>query len=160
MEPDRSLFSDDARTITEIIQRDWSLGPDSPLSIAYVPESYVADARVGFIYAYPLTRTNEPSTTDYRLFDRHSRISLRISNRSRDEHFRWCGEVYRILMANRRPGKRGLRGYTYLNVLNDRMSDGLSGWYTTTIDIDLVSHNTPIHSAGFGHEVRPIDRES
>jgi hypothetical protein len=62
-------------------------------------------------------------------------------------------EIYRIAMANRRLGQKRLGGFTYFEVINDRVQNDLSGWYTATMDIKLTSYNYPIKSAGFGERV-------
>ena len=56
-------------------------------------------------------------------------------------------------MANRRAGKKRLGGYSYLEINNERFSNDLVGWFTTTIDIKMVSYNTPLRSAGFGDDI-------
>ena len=56
-------------------------------------------------------------------------------------------------MANRRLGQNRLDGFTYFEVINDRVQNDLSGWYTATMDIKLTSYNDPVKSAGFGKRV-------
>lgn len=147
---DDEFFSDDARMMAEMIQDQWSLGPGKEVNVAYEPEAYMTDARYGQIYVYLVSRNNSISTTDYRTLHRTARVSFRISNRFRDVHMEWCNEVYRILLANRRLGVWGLGGYTYYEILGDRTANDQQGWYTTTIDINLIGHCFPICSSGLG----------
>lgn len=153
--PETNLYSDDVRMLTEIIQDNWSIGLDNPLNIEFEPEQFMVNARVGNIFVYHVSRDNRISTVDYRTLHRTSKAGIRVANRFRENHFTWCDEVYRILMANRRLGKGeyGLRTYTYLEVLGDRSFIDLSGWYVTTYDVQLTSYNTPLRSAGFGDEI-------
>jgi hypothetical protein len=37
-----------------------------------------------------------------------------------------------------------------MEIINDRISNELTGWYTDTMDIKLTCYNYPIKSAGFG----------
>ena len=68
-------------------------------------------------------------------------------------------EIYRIAMANRRLGQKSLRGYTYFEIINDRIQNDLSGWYTATMDLKLTSYNYPLRSAGFGDRVNRLIEE-
>ena len=151
--PETNLYSDDVRLIADMIREEWSLGPGNEVNIEYMPESTMGTARVGQVYTYLISRNNRISTTDYRTLERHTRIGIRVSNRFRENHYLWCDEIYRILMANRRCGQKRLNRYTFLEVTGDRMFNDLQGWYTTTIDIELTSYNVPIRSAGFGDEI-------
>ena len=56
-------------------------------------------------------------------------------------------------MANRRLGQNRLGGFTYFEVINDRVQNDLSGWNSATMDIKLISYNYPLNSAGFGKRV-------
>lgn len=147
------LYSDDVRLVFDIIKEGWSIGLEEPLNIEFKPEEFMVNARIGNIYIYHSSRGNDINTVDYRTLKRESRLAVRVANRFREAHFKWCDEVYRILMANRRLGKPGLRGYTYLEVVDDRTFNDASGWYVTTFNVKLVSYNTPIRSAGFGDEI-------
>ena len=147
------MYEDDAKLIADMLKDQWSLDIGQELVVAYEPSGYMIDSRVGSIYVYLLNRSNRIASADYRTLERHTRVSIRVSNQFRNNHFLWCDEVYRILMANRRAGKGPLGGNTYLEVLSDRTQNDLSGWHTTTIDIDLVSFNTPLRTAGFGDRI-------
>lgn len=153
--PETNLYSDDVNLVYDLIKENWSIGLENPLNIDYEPEQFLVQGRIGNIYVYHISRTNKINTVDYRTLERQSKIGIRVANRFRKNHYQWCDEVYRILMANRRLGKGcgNLRGYTYLEVLDDRQYTDLSGWYATTIDVRLTSYNTPIRTAGFGDEI-------
>lgn len=152
--PETNLYSDDVRMVTEILRRDWSIGLENPLNIEYEPEQMMVNGRIGNIYVYHVSRENSISTVDYRTLRRQSKVAVRVANRFRENHYAWCDEVYRILMANRRPGigPCGLHNYTYLEVTSDRHFTDLSGWYVTTFDVKLIGYAVPLHSAGFGDE--------
>lgn len=161
------LYTDDVRMICDMIEDEWALGADDRPEITYIPEDSMVDARQGMIFVYMVSRRNTPSTIDYRTLQRSTRIAIKMSTRHRDTMFEWSDELYRILMANRRTGKKRLNGNTYLEVLGDRPMQDLSGWYSTTFDIQLTSYATPIRSAGFGNEInkeiddwnREVDRQ-
>lgn len=106
--------------------------------------------RNGGIFVYQTNRTNRISSVDYRTFERQAYVSLRVTNKDRDQHFQHCEEVYRILMANRRAGPCRLNGYEFLEVVDDLSMNDLSGMYATTIDCRLTGYAHPIRSAGFG----------
>lgn len=156
------LYSDDVRLITNLIKDQWSIGYDNPLNIDYEPEQFWVQGRIGNVFVYHISRDNRISTVDYRTLQRTSRIGIRVANRFRKNHFQWCDEVYRILMANRRLGKgRGnLCTYTYLEVTGDRSFNDLSGWYVTTFDVNLISYNTPLMTAGMGDEINKAVNDS
>lgn len=160
--PETNLYSDDVRVIYDLIKDNWSIGYDNPLNIDFEPEQFFVQGRVGNIFVYHISRTNKINTVDYRTLERHSKIGIRVATRFRKNHYQWCDEVYRILMANRRLGKGRdkLWTYTYLEVLDDRQFTDLSGWYATTIDVELTSYNTPIVTAGFGDDINKAIFES
>lgn len=147
------LFLDDSRIIGEMLKDDWSLGPGKEPTIAYKPESYMMNARYGAIYIYMISRSTQPTSADYRTVQLTSHVGIKISSNFRENHFEICEEIKRILMANRRAGKKRLGGYTYLKLENERFSNDLVGWFTTTMDISMISYNTPLRSAGFGDDI-------
>lgn len=147
------LFSDEPAMIAEMLRENWSLGPEDTPTIAYVPEEYMTSARVALIYVYQVSRYNSISTTDYRSLQRTSFIAVRLNTRFRNKLFEFMQEVYRIIMANRRLGQKELGGYTYMEIINDRVQNDLSGWYTATMDVKLTSYAYPIQSAGFGDRI-------
>lgn len=147
------LFTDDAGVIGELLKENWSLGPGKEPAISYKPESYMMNARYGAIYIYTISRNTQVSSTDYRTLQITSHVGIKISNSIRENHFEMCEEIKRILMANRRTGKKNLGGYTFLELGSERFSNDLVGWYTTTMDISLKSYNTPLRSAGFGDRI-------
>lgn len=145
-----SLFTDEPKLIADMLRDNWSLGPDDTPTIAYIPEEYMTSARVAFIYVYQVSRYNSVSSTDYRTLQRTSFIAIRLNTRFRHKLFAYMDEIYRIIMNHRRVGQDELKGYTYLEIINDRIQNDLSGWYTATMDVKLTSYNYPIKSAGFG----------
>mgnify|MGYP006873194407 CR=1 FL=1 len=59
-------------------------------------------------------------------------------------------------MAYRRAGPAMLNGMQYLEIVNDKTQNDLSGWYTTTFDVRLVSYSRPVQSAGFGTDLNRL----
>lgn len=153
--PETNLYSDDVRLITRLIQDQWSIGMENPLNIEFEPEQQMVNSRIGNVYVYHISRNNRISTVDYRTLERNSKVGVRVATRFRKNHYEWCDEVYRILMANRRLGQgyNNLGYYTFLEVISDRQFTDLSGWYVTTFDVRLTGYNTPLRSAGFGDEI-------
>lgn len=144
------LFTDEPRMIAEYLRTNWSLGPDDTPTIAYVPEEFMTSARVAFIYVYQVSRYNSLSSTDYRTIQRTSYLAVRLNTRFRHKLYEYMQEVYRILMGIRRMGQKGLGGYTYFEIINDRVQNDQKGWYTATMDVKLVSYAYPLMSPGFG----------
>lgn len=150
------LFTDEPRMIAEMLRDNWSLGPDDIPTIAYVPEEYMTSANVAFIYVYQISRYNSVSTTDYRTIQRTSFLAIRMNTRFRHKLFQYMDEIYRIIMAHRRIGQKGLKGFTFMEVINDRIQNDVSGWYIATMDIKLTSYNYPVRSAGYGDSINRI----
>ena len=156
--PENKFYTDDAGLIANMLKEQWSLGPDYMPNVTYIPEEMAVNSRLGMIFVYRLTRQNRITTVDYRTYGRDSYVSIKISTRLRKDMFAFADEVYRILLANRRLGQDRMEGYTYLEIQNDRELRDLSGYYTTTIDVRLVTYNKAIRSAGFGDTInRQID---
>lgn len=156
---ENDLFPEDERIVCDLLKSQWSLGPSGPVPVfAYLPESFLMNAgRTGSVYVYPVSATEEPSSTDYSTVKRVAYVAVRLSNRGRDQHFAEAREVRRILAANRRlgqsrDGKGNLGWYTYLEVTGIRRATDLSGWYATTFEIRLTTYNLPFRSAGLGPE--------
>lgn len=148
------LFTDEPRMIAEMLRDNWSLGPDDIPTIAFVPEEYMTSANVAFIYVYQISRYNSVSTTDYRTIQRTSFLAIRMNTRFRHKAFEYMQEIYRIIMSHRRIGQPNLGGYTYMEIINDRMQNDVSGWYITTMDVKLTSYAYPLKTAGFGKSER------
>jgi hypothetical protein len=147
------FFTDDAAVISNMLRDQWSLGPEQTPNIMYVPETYVVNARVGAIYVYVTSVSNNISSMDYRTIDREARVNIKVSTRFRDTHFLWNDEVYRILLSNRRIGRRHQVGASFLKVNNYHTLQNESGWYTTIFEVVLTYHNMAIRSAGFGDKI-------
>lgn len=150
-------FSDDAKLFAEMIQEQWSLGPGEEPVVAYVPESYFMQARIGSIYVYKVSMPMSISTVDFRTVQRLGYVSLKLSVRDRERFFEWGQEVMRILLANRRSPVLRDWGYTFYEVTSVKDTPDLSGWYSSTFDIKLTRYNNPIRSHGFGPGVCPRD---
>lgn len=152
--PELNFYTDEPKLIANMLKEQWSLDTKgTPLSIGYEPEQFLTNSRVGHIYVYETSHSDQVSTTDYRTIQKESRLSIRVSNRFRDVHYMWVNEVYRILMANRRAGTKLLNGYTHMDVVVDRPYNDASGWYVTTVEIKLISPHMPIMSPGFGPRI-------
>lgn len=147
------LFGDDPGMIVELLKDQWSLGPDDTPTITHIPEEYTTSARVALIYVYQVSRYNSVSSTDYNTIQRTSFLAIRTSTRFRPKFFQYMDEIYRILYANRRLGQKKLGGYTFLEVINDRIAQDVMGWYTNTMDVKLTSYVYPLRSAGFGDKI-------
>lgn len=150
------FYPDDERMLAELLKDQWSLPIGYEPVIQYEPESYMVNAGVGSIYIYTTSTSPQINTTDYNAVGLTTYASFRVSARVREFHRMWCNEILRIIIANRRIGKCVLGPYTYMEPLAIRKTNDLSGWYTTTIEARLVSHNTPIRSAGMGDEINKI----
>ena len=148
------FFTDDAAVIAKMLANEWSLGPENTPNIMYIPETYIVNSRVGSIYVY-VAGTPKPriSTTDYRTLDKSVRVNIKLDTRRRDTHFLWGEEIVRIILANRRKGRRNQVGASYLELGSVRPLPNESGWYTTIIEVTLVYHNMAIRSAGFGDKI-------
>lgn len=156
--PEGRFFTDDAKLIADMIKRDWSLGPEYMPNVTFVPEEMAVNARLGYVFVYRVTRPNRITTVDYRTLGRESYVSVKISTRLRKDMFAFGDELMRIFLANRRLGQDRMDGYTYLEIQSDKETRDLSGWYSSTIDLKLVTYNKAIRSAGFGDTInRQID---
>jgi hypothetical protein len=147
------LFNDDPRLIVDMLKRDWSLGVEDTPTITCVPAEFMSSARVAMIYVYQISRYNSVSTVDYAALQRTSFLAIRLNTGFRPQFYKYMQEIYRILMSNRRVGADDLNGYTYFEVINDRIANDQSGWYTCTLDIKMTSYAYPIRSAGFGDRI-------
>lgn len=148
------LFTDEPKMIADLLRDNWSLGPDDTPTISHIPEEYMTSARVAFIYVYQISRYNSVSSTDYNTIQRTSFLAIRLNTRFRHKLFEYMDEVYRIAMANRRLGQNRLKGFTFFEVINDRVQNDLTGWYSATMDLKLTSYNYPLKSDGFGQKYR------
>lgn len=157
--PENTFYTDDAAVIGEMLKRDWSLGPQNQVNVAYIPSGFMADARIGFVYVYKVSGTNRISSTDYHSLERNCTLSIRVSNPSRENHFAWCQEVYRILLANRRCNDN-LGGYLFLEITGDRETNDLTAYYVTTIEVRMTRYCKPIRTAGFGNSVNKAVQDS
>ena len=144
------MMSDIPKIISDIIKGQWSLDIGDEPVVAYRRDAYMMNSRVGAIYVYMISGTQNISTIDYRTTQRVANVSIRLSNPDRDRHLRWMEEIERILMTNRRAGPRVLGGYEFLEITSISPANDLSGYYTTTIDVKLTGFAFRIHSAGFG----------
>lgn len=155
-------FNDDVLLIYNLLNDHWDTlsgeGVDKPV-IAYTPETWATDARNAAIYIYQISRYNSVSTTDYETLQRTSYISIRTTARHRRQFYVVVNNIYRILLAYRRVGQRDLGGFTWLEIINDRSVNDLTGWYTNTLDVKLVSYNYPILSDGFGMRRKQLQDE-
>ena len=143
-------FNDDPRFLAEMLDKHWDTYPLEKPVIAYKPETWMTSARNAFIYVYQISRYNSVSTADYRTLQRTSFLAVRLSCPNRESFFAYMDNIYKIVLAHRRIGQKNLHGYTYLEIINDRVVNDLSGWYTGTMDVKLTSYNYPVESSGFG----------
>lgn len=147
------LFTDEPQFIVNLLRENWSLREGDLPTIACIPEEYITSARAGFVYVYQISRYNSVSSTDYSSLQRTSFIAIRLNTRYREKLYEYMDEIYRIIYANRRVGQKGLMGFSYLEVINDRLMNDVSGWYTATMDVKMTSYNYPLRSAGFGDRI-------
>lgn len=156
--PENPMFTDDVKLVADILKSQWSLPIGYEPIIQYKPESMIANGGVGYIYIYQPSRSSRPNTVDMRTIQRNGYVTIRISCRHRDFFLMWGQEIYRILLANRRAGKQVLYPYTYMEVTSERPSNGMQGWYQTTLEVKLTSFNHHVRSAGFGDRInRKVD---
>jgi hypothetical protein len=141
---------DDAELICNILQREWSLKHDRP-EISFEPERLMMSARTGAVFVSNSSQSTSISSVDYATLDKIGYVSIRLSSRFREDHFRWRNEIWRILMDNRRPGRISgkLGDYTHLEVTKTHRMTDLSGWYVTVFEVRLIGYCVPIDSSGF-----------
>ena len=150
------LFNDDPMLLVKMLKEGWTKDLGNPPTFTCIPEEWQTPARVALIYVYHISRYNSISTIDYSTLQRTSFLAIRINVRNRAKLYEYMQEVYRILMANRRRGADDLNGYTYFEVINDRIANDLSGWYSCTLDVKMTAYVYPIRSAGFGNKINKI----
>lgn len=143
-------FTDDVKLIYDLLDENWDTYPMEKPVIAYMPEQWMSHGDRAFIYVYHISRYNSVSTVDYRTIQRTSFIAIRTTARTREYLYGVVDNIYKIIYAHRRVGQKDLGGFTYLEIINDRSLNDLTGWYTNTLDIKLTSYNYPIESSGFG----------
>lgn len=143
------IFTDDAEMLADLIRREWALGPGKEPSIAHDPKQVATSARYASIFVYLLNRSNRIASTDYRTLERTAYLGIRVDASIRDNFLEVLQEIYRIIAANRRGGKRRLGGYTFMELTSERFANDLQGFYSCTLDVRVESFNTPIYSAGF-----------
>ena len=147
---DFEYFNDDPKFLAEMLDENWNTFPLEKPVITYKPEQWMSSARSAFVYVYQISRYNSVSSTDYRTLQRTSFLAIRLSCPNREAFFTYMDHVYKIVLAHRRIGQRDLHGYTYLEIINDRVMNDLSGWYTGTMDVKMTCYNYPVSSDGFG----------
>lgn len=147
------FFQDDVKMIADMLRDGWSLGPDLEPTITYVPESFMANARVAHIHVYRMTTSFAFASIDYRNMSSTTYIGIRVSVRFRENFFTVVREVNRILAANRRAGPKYLNGYQFLHVVSMKPQNDPSGWYVMTFDVRLVNNAIGYKTAGFGDEI-------
>lgn len=156
--PENPFFTDDVELVASILKDQWSLPIGYEPVIQYKPESMLVNAGIGSIYVYQTSRSSRPNSVDMRTVQRNSYVTIRISCRHRNYFLMWGEEVYRIIMANRRAGKKVLYPYTYMELTSERPSNGMQGWYQVTFEVKLTSFNHHARSAGFGDKInRKLD---
>lgn len=147
------FYPDVAKLIAELLIDNWDRPIGHVPAISYKPEQYMVSANFGAVYVYALNTNPQITTVDYRTVQMNPQVGIKVSCRFRENHEEICSEIYRILMLYRRAGIHRLDGFSYIQIISERRSNDMSGWYMTTIDIQLISYATPIESAGFGPEV-------
>ena len=145
-------FNDDVKFLHDLLKDNWNTFPLEPPVFAYKPDQWMTSARVAMVYVYQISRYNSVSSVDYRTLQRTSFLAVRLQTQNRDSFYAYMDELYKIIYAHRRVGQKNLHGYTYLEIINDRIVNDLTGWYTATLDVKLVSYNYPVESDGFGME--------
>ena len=152
---DAEFFTDDVKFIADMLKDNWKTfersGVEKP-AIIYQPEQWMTNAANAAVFVYQISRYNSVSTTDYSTLQRTSFIAIRTSARHRKVFRVIVDEIYRIIMAHRRIGQSKLNGYTFMEIINDRDMNDLSGWYGNTLDVKLTTYNFPIMSDGYGAE--------
>lgn len=149
---EQPFYYDEPKIIAELLKKEWSLGPQNSPNVEYDPHGFYMSTRTGGIYVYRISGTNRISSIDYQAVHRDSYLGIRVSNPKRENHLRWCQEVYRILLSNRRHHP-ALGDYLFLEVTGERESNDLTSYYVTTFDVKMTRYNKPIRSAGFGDRI-------
>ena len=151
--PEHIFFNDDPMLICNMLKDNWSLDEDNLPTFTCEPKEYMTSSRVALVYVYHISRYNSISTTDYSTLQRTSFLAIRLNTNNRMKFYEYMQEIYRILLSNRRIGAKNLHGYHYFEIINDRISNDLSGWYSCTLDVKMTSYASPIRSAGFGDRI-------
>lgn len=151
--PEVTFIPDYAKLLADLIWNEWSLGPENIPTVTYEVESEMVSARLGNIHVYQMTGSSAQASIDYRNVNLTAYVGIKVSTRFRETYYEWVNEVYRILYAYRRAGPRKLKGMMFLDIINLKPQNDLSGWYAGTFDVRLVSHSRPIISAGFGTDL-------
>lgn len=156
-------FNDDVKFICDLLKENWDTFSDYQMEapvFQYKPEQWMSSTKnSSVVYVYQISRYNSVSSTDYRTMQRTAFIAIRTSCRHRDVFYRTVDNIYKILLAFRRAGQKNLAGFTYMEIINDRISNDLTGWYTNTLDIKLTSYNYPVESDGFGLKGNGCDED-
>ena len=146
------LFNDDARTITDILKSEWSLG------IGETPQFYYDEDRLartnipGSIYCYEMSWNSSIVGINYDGSRRVSRITIDMQNpENRERHNEWVNEVLRILNKFRRAGKYQLNGWDYMEPPSVTRRTGYTKYYHSTIEVTLVREVKGYRSSGFGN---------
>lgn len=141
-------FSDDARMICEMLEKDWPDTPGEPHpAFIYDRERFIADSRFGSVFVYLVSSPVTIADTDYRTVDKTPRLALKLSCRSRDLCMKWVRILDSILMSRRRSMRR-FGPYTFLEVSNIRPDNSADGWYSFTFDIKLTGFHIPVRGSG------------
>lgn len=147
-------YRDVPQMVANWFKTQWSLGPQQTPNVEYIPEKFIMNARVGAIYVYPTYMNEDIASTNYDYVTRSARVSIKVSTRFRDTQYAWVDEVYRILYVNRRRGKICMDGWEFLEILSNRPTQDLSGWYTNTIDVKFTDNADYIESIGIGDNLK------
>lgn len=151
--PEEDFFPDDVAMVTKMLQDEWSLGLKQTPIISYDQQSLYADAREAYIFVYHVSGYNSISSTDYNTMQATTFLGIKVSCPFRDQLYTTMREVYRILLNNRRAGPKNLNGYTYFEIISHHLDEGELGWYSSTIDLKIISYCRPVYSPGFGKKI-------
>lgn len=151
--PETQFVVDYAKLVADLIHDEWSLGPSNTPTITHEVESEMINARLGSIFVYGMTGSPSQASIDYRNVDFTQYVGVKLMTRFRDTYYEWANEIYRIIYSFRRAGPRKLKGMMFMDIINLKPQNDLSGWYAGTFDVRLVSHSRPIVSAGFGTDL-------
>lgn len=139
-----------ARVVTELLKREWSLGPQRTPNILWGADKQAVNSRNGVIYIQYRPTDETVSTMDYRTVDQIHHLTVKFTHHNEDAVFGMMAEARRILYGYRRTGIKGPLGYSEIRIRSTAPMEGLLGHYIWTMSVELREYCKPIGSFGFG----------
>lgn len=148
------IYNDDARTISNLLEENWSLGVgERPSKFYYVIDRIARNNIPGSIFTYVMGYNQTNGGINYDGVRTTQRVSIDIQNpENRERHYMWINEVLRILAEYRRAGREQLNGWDRIEPPSISHKTGYVNYYHSVIEITLVREFKGYTSSGFGHK--------